>query len=687
MKRLLTALLLLCLACCAACAEDPEKHQAGDYTYVVLEDGTAEIVRYSGGAKTLDVPAELDGVRVTRIGKQAFLYSRSLISVTIPDSVTRIGDSAFASCDCLISFTIPDSVTSIGNYAFESCSGLTSVTIPASVTDIGANPFENCKKLLEIRVYLGHPLLAVTDGVLFRKTDKTLICYPMGRKGVAYTIPAGTSSIGDNAFYRCETLSNVTIPDSVTSIGNSAFYSCSGLTNIIIPDSVTSIGDSVFHGCSGLTSVMIPDGVMEIGTNPFRSCEELSEIRVSAQHPVFAATDGVLFRKTDKTLICYPEGKKGETYVIPTGTSAIGDYAFASCETLTSITIPDGVTSIGDSVFSGCSKLISVTFPDSVTSIGDFLFFCCYNLASITIPDRVTSIGEGVFYRCTGLTSISIPESITSIGDSTFRGCSALARIRIPDSVISIGDKTFYNCPNLTLTVRKNSYAEQYCKDSELNYQYPDVDYCTFAASADGTMELTGYIGKSEALITLTLPAEANGLPVTQISDGALRSCTYLTSVSLPETVTISGANPFRFCENLAHLYVSPENPSLAVIDDVLFRKTDRTLICCPRGRGGASYAIPEGIARIGAYAFDDCALTAVTIPDSVTFIGEGAFRGCSGLTALTIPEGVTEIGAQAFADCPNLTLTVTRDSAAAQYCRDNGLKYEYTDALDWLHS
>ena len=240
---------------------------------------------------------------------------------------------------------------------------------------------------------------------------------------------------------------------TVTAIGDRAFAGCSSLTSVSIPDSVTSIGDSAFSDCDSLTSITIPDFVTQIGVNPFVFCSSLKSIFVSPDHPYFAVIDDVLFRKADKTLISYPEGKASSTYTIPQGIIPIGDGAFFDNSSLKSITIPDSVISIGDYAFFSCESLTSISIPHSVTSIGDYAFSWCKSLTSITIPDSVTSIGNRAFYYCDSLTSVSIPNSVTSIGDYAFGDCS-----------------------NLTLTVPRNSYAAEYAKTNNIPYTYPDAN-------------------------------------------------------------------------------------------------------------------------------------------------------------------------------------------------------------------
>ena len=144
----------------------------------------------------------------------------------------------------------------------------------------------------------------------------------------------------------------------VTSIGDVAFFGCESLTSINIPNSVTSIEGGAFAWCESLTSISIPDGVTSIGNGAFRSCRSLTSI------------------------------------TIPDGVTSIGDYAFSGCFALTSITIPEGVTSIGYQAFWGCSSLTSITIPEGVTSIGNYAFFGCSSLTSITIPKAFHSRSE-----------------------------------------------------------------------------------------------------------------------------------------------------------------------------------------------------------------------------------------------------------------------------------------------------
>ena len=167
--------------------------------------------------------------------------------------------------------------------------------------------------------------------------------------------------------------------------------------------------------------------------------------------------------------------------------TTIGDFAFAHCDALTTVSIGNSVTTIGDGAFSWCVALTTVELGDSVTTIGDDAFHSCDALTAITvaaenpnyssdedgvlynkdktaliqypigssrtaytIPDSVTTIGDEAFQYCDALTTVEIPDSVTTIGDSAFDRCRALTTVEIGDSVTTIGYRAFYNCDALT---------------------------------------------------------------------------------------------------------------------------------------------------------------------------------------------------------------------------------------------
>ncbi len=138
----------------------------------------------------------------------------------------------------------------------------------------------------------------------------------------------------------------------------------------------------------------------------------------------------------------------GGAVVIPTTilgltVTGIGDEAFQTNSSLTSVTIPGSVTNIGDQAFGSCTGLTSVTIGNGVASIGEYAFFNCIGLTSVTIGNGVTSIGEYAFFNCTNLTSVTIPASVTSIGEYAFYDCTSLTSVYFEGNAPIIGTDLF----------------------------------------------------------------------------------------------------------------------------------------------------------------------------------------------------------------------------------------------------
>ena len=344
----------------------------GQFTWTT-NNGTITITEYTGPGGAVTIPATITGLPVTSIGSSAFAYRTDLASITIATNVTNIGDEAFNVCTSLTSVIIPSSVTNIGSYAFyecgltsvtipnrvtsigesafNGCTSLTSVSIPNSVTRIGAAPFAACDSLTAITVDALNPAYSSVDGVLFDKSQTTLIQCPAGGRAGTYLVP-----------------------DSVTRILDYAFYSCTSLTNIAIPNSVTNLAIYAFYYCTSLTSVTIPKGVASIGPGAFAGCASLSAIMVDALNPAYSSVDGVLFDKSQTTLVQYPAGKAGP-YRVRNSVTTIGAGAFGSCLGLTNLTIPDSVGSIGNRAFSHCFNLTSVYFQGNAPNVDIPVFF------------------------------------------------------------------------------------------------------------------------------------------------------------------------------------------------------------------------------------------------------------------------------------------------------------------------
>ena len=399
---------------------------------------------------------------------------------------------------------------------YGSRSRVKSAVIADGVTSIGNQAFSECTSLTSVTI--PDSVTSIGGWAFSECTSLTSV-----------TIPDSVTSIDWCAFYKCGSLTSVTIPDSVTLIGNSAFQGCTSLTSVTIPNSVTSIGERAFSECTSLTSVTIPDSVTSIGNQAFASCTSLTGIWVAEGNSHYASdASGVLFNKDKITLVQCPGAFR--EYTIPDSVTSIGEFAFRDCSSLTSVTIPNSVTSIGLCAFYGCTSLTSVTIPDSVTSIGREAFCNCTSLTSVTIPNSMTSIGEHVFEDCTSLTSVTIPDSVTSIGERAFDSCTSLTSVTIPDSVTSIIGCAFDDCTSLTDVYYAGSEAQwkaisisSYGNDDLLNanIHYYSVDpgaYSSIYGADAQTRALTVYGNKNDSA---KIETNYQALPGVEASGGA----------------------------------------------------------------------------------------------------------------------------------------------------------------------
>ncbi|MGN0546493.1 MAG: leucine-rich repeat domain-containing protein [Acutalibacteraceae bacterium] len=611
----------------------PEGNTAKEYT---IPDSVTSINGYAfyecNNLTSVTIPTS-----VISIGTGAFAQCKSLTNVTIPNSVTSISHSMFYGCTSLTSVTIPDSITVISDDAFNNCYNLTSITIPNSVMSIGAYAFANCSDLINV---------TISDSVTSIDVGAFAYCESLTN----VTIPNSVTSISHSMFYGCTSLTSVTIPDSVTSIGSSAFSGCAGLTNITIPDSVKSIGSNAFGTCISLIKIKIPDSVEEIGHSAFYGCLNLKTISIgkgikSIELNAFEETgffinednwvDNVLY--IDNCLIKAKRIISGE-YTVKDGTIIIADDAFSNCNSLTNITLPNSVKNIGSSAFRSCYKLTIDTFPSGLASIGICAFYECINLKINSFPNELTNIGASAFENCSNLTSVTIPASVTGIGSYAFRNCNKLENITVDEN------NQHYSC---------DEYGALFDKNKVELIQYPIGNTGKEYTIPDGVTIVDSYaFEKCYNLTSVTIPDSVTG-----IGGSAFEYCSNLTTVTIPASVTGIGSHAFRNCNNLESITVDENNRYYSSDGfGVLFNKNKTNLIQYPAGNTTTKYTISDSVTSIGDDAFKNCYnLTSVTIPNSVTSIDDRAFYYCDNLTSVIIPDSVTNIGWTAFYGCSSL--------------------------------
>lgn len=458
-----------------------------------------------------------------------------------------------------------------------------------------------------------------------------------GKEIGSVTFGNNLKTIGEGAFGGSG-IKAVEIPAGV-SVGMTAFMRCSNLTKVILNAGVdmsdgydAGYQTGVFASCKNLESVEVKDGVTKIPSFAFEYCTKLNEINF----PTTLTKIGErAFLETAVTAID-----------VPGGVTEIGDDAFASCGSLKTVRIGAGEKTIGKECFQECYSMETLEIGEGIKEIPDFCFLDAGEQAedtmTVAIPSTVAKIGRMAFYK-SNVGSVSILGS-TVMGDEAFKE-SALQSIEMK-AVVTFGTSVFNGCTSLTTV--------------------------TLADEQTAIPENT-FLGCS-ALKHVTFP---DGL--TMIGQGAF-SGTALESVEIKAGVTY-GTWAFSGCKGLRNITINFG----ATMGDALFSG-------CSLDGVTLDLTLADGLTAIPADTFYGCkGLKAVTFPDSLRTIGNGAFND-TGLTDVTFPDGLTEIGPYAFASAPLTSVTwgssipTIQDSAFYRefYEKVNGYSWSYPDKIDY---
>ena len=489
-------------------------------------------------------------------------------------SVTKIGEYAFQG-SAVTSVSMPEGIISIDYDAFYECQNLESVTLPESLTTLGSEAFKACKLLKTIK------------------------------------IPSGVTAIPGSCFYCCSSLESVTIPKGVTTIGDYAFGYCN-LNALTLPESLEKIGGYAFTGNKSLKSVNIPAKVKTIETQAFNSCG-LTNL------------------------------------VIPEGVQTIGYNTFGR-NSLQNLTLPSTVTSIGGSAFGNNNNLQSIicnavtppTLDGDAFSIGitpnikvpmasiaayrkaygwkDFSNYYGGEVVADGITYRIDENGAMVAVAETALTEANIPSSVEfegnqypviKINEKVFSGNTNLTVVTLPDGLVEIGEYAFSGCQNLESVALPESLTTL-------------GDYAFISC---------------KLLKTIKIPSG-----VTTIPNDCFSKCSSLESVTIPEGVTDIGAYAFSGCnlkaltlpESLEKIKVNAfeDNSSLKSVNiPAKVKNIERQAFY---GCGLTDLVIPEGVQTIDNHAFFKNSLKNLTLPSTITSIGESAFRYNNNLQSIT---------------------------------------------------
>ena len=367
--------------------------------------------------------------------------------------------------------------------------------------------------------------------------------------------------------------------------------------------------------------------------------------------------------------------------VIPEGVTYIGREAFAGCSALVRVKIPTSVTQVGANLFEGTPY--DSTLTGELVYINSILYRCQSDAVTVSIRQGTTVIAEEAFINRVNLAAIVVPDGVSYIGSNAFKNCSALSQIEIPKSVRDIvanafdGTKWYEDRKHEMIYINDLLYrvpSEIIVQSEQPTGSLSDKDAAELAKSGVATQIIpyTDVIVQGETTTICTLafantPVQKVQLPstLTTIHYGAFQNCTALKQITLPESMTFIEGDAFQNCSVLSSILV-PQN--------VTYLGASAFSGCTSL----TSATLPQAITRISSGLFENCsslttvqassaltsigsrafaetsALSSFTFPQTLTAVGEESFTG-SGIVTANLPQSVTYLGAGAFADCTKL--------------------------------
>ena len=277
---------------------------------VTLPEGLTEIG--AGAFESCTMLSQVELPSTLTVLSDALFYNCSYLpSIVLPNTVSEIGNETFYSCTALTEITLPDSLEQVGNYAFQNCQVLETVTLPADCTQLGNYVFDGCQALTSFSVAAENTAYTAIDGVLFTADGETLLRYPQARPEPSYTVPADCRSLADWSFIGTTTLEQIDL-GNVTELGEDCFYYCTALKEVTVPEGVTALVGASFAYCLSLEQVTLPSTMQTLGAHCFYSCANLERIN------------------------------------IPDGVTTLGQECFYNCAALLELTLPESISEIGE---------------------------------------------------------------------------------------------------------------------------------------------------------------------------------------------------------------------------------------------------------------------------------------------------------------------------------------------------
>ena len=655
-------------------------------TSVIIPNTVEEIQKYAFyncvGLKKITVPPSVRFIR-----EYAFYGDAKLETIDL-SHVEAIGARAFAGCSKLTLNAETDlrKTYSIGVRAFENCTSITEVNL-TPLRNTGSEAFKGCTALSTVtfgeKTKLSYGMFAqsgVESVVLYESLEVPTYCFAECKKLVSVTFKNNIWKIGYGAFCENEKLESVIFEGSVDIIGEQAFYDCPALETFVLPDSEVTLENYCFFECENLNTLVFGQNtkIANINGASFQSTA-ITTFDVAAENAHYSVSlDGKLLLSRDGTVIYLAAtgADFGESYSIDAALvgqgafcgiaikhlvftnpeTVIADFAFANCEALESITFPlSGICSIGNSAFRYTKALTSVNL-ENVKTVGDYAFsdsglkavilaeggtygegaFFQSALEVVTVG-KLSQFGMGAFQRCTALKTVIMPaEGGVSFGESCFAYDTALETIDLSTMKV-IADQAFYGCTALAkadmqTVVKIGAYAFSDC--GALHYvRFPVVEEI-------GEGAFSQYDTYGQAPIFGGTGVDAQGK----------------AALILPETLVSLGDGAFLGCSGIQIVIFACDNltaPDMTgkTEEEQAEKYWNYLFAYC---KELTKVVLPEGMTRIGKYAFAGCEMLETINLSHVTEIDELAFYNCVYLEEVDLAK-VETVGFGAFTGCTYL--------------------------------
>lgn len=535
-----------------------------------------KLVKYTGTATSVSIP---DTIKT--IGAEAFAGNTTITSISIGKNVTEIEYGAFKDCSYLNNVSLPDSLITLGNAVFSNNTSLKKIVLPKNLKNLGSGVFAGCDNLTTIEIAKENPNFIFEKNALYDKEKTILYCFTEGAKSTSYSMPDSVVDVDEYAFWGNDSLKEILFSTNLKEIPAFAFSNCRNLLAVSIPYSVKSIDSKAFENCINLQKVMLPASVSYIHTTAFDGCPKLV---ISSDSGSVAHTFYENWKITNQTEVS-SENEKNDTVVDSGGNT----YIVGSNGKLEKV-------ESGSNAATSSGSNSALNDPSNVDYVPQF--------------DPITIQEEGIL----GKTMIVGSNAVVIMDSPQMNIVDGITTEEIP------GDKEPDNTTQIADNRKEDTLPEEAIIDNHItNYAYyGDTD-----------------------LYTYTIPSN-----ITQIGDFAFARSN-LKSINIPKGVTTIGYAAFYHCDNLTDISI-PETVSW--IESSAFSHTSWLNSWVSNTSASDFLIVGDGV--LIAYKGNS---KYVNIPDSVKTIAPACFLGHSEILGIRIPNSVTIIGEEAFKDCTSL--------------------------------